>query len=227
MAEIKSLSAKLALIANEIGAIAKDGKNAQQGYAYIEYAQVAAKARELQAKHGVAIIPTVDSYTAMEVKNKYGGIGYHYLIKMIFTVINAEDPEDKIVSNWIGEATDYGDKGINKAITSGVKYFIMRLYNISEKGEQEADAVTPEPNVWPKQKKQNMESVSAQKPKINWDKVNEIRDKVASITTVDELESYWRNVRDSLSETDKRAVLRHFEDRKKKIAPPEDPDYVE
>lgn len=182
-----SLSAKIATIANEIGAIAKDGRNDQQGYAFIEYAQVAARARELQAKYGVTIVPTVESYECNEVKNKYGNIGYHYLIKMKFTVINADDENDNIITDWVGEATDYGDKGINKAITSSVKYFIMRLYNISEKGEQEADKTTPEPPVAPRKNQQP-------KPKIDQAFLCKVRGKLPTINTDEELDVYWKEL---------------------------------
>lgn len=188
MAEIKSLSARIAAISNEIGAIAKDGRNSQQGYAFIEYAQVAARARELQAKHGVAIVPTVESYECTEVRNKFGSIGYHYLLDMSFTVINTDDPEDKMTVKWISEATDYGDKGINKAITSGVKYFIMRLYNISEKGEREADQDTPPPAVDPKPKAPN-------KPKIDQGFLCKVRGALPLINTEAELEEYWKKLK--------------------------------
>jgi len=66
---------------------------------------------------------------------------------MKFTIINGEDTKDREEYSWLGEATDFGDKGINKAETSGVKYFIMRLFNISEKGEADADAFSPEMTV--------------------------------------------------------------------------------
>ena len=62
---------------------------------------------------------------------------------MSFTLINGDCPEDQEVATWAGEASDYGDKGINKAETAGTKYFLMRLFNISEKGDEDADAQTP------------------------------------------------------------------------------------
>lgn len=200
-----SLSAKIATIANEIGAITKDGRNTQQGYAFIEYAQVAAKARELQAKYGVTIVPTVESYERDEIKNKYGNIGYHYLLKMSFTVINADDENDKIITNWVGEATDYGDKGVNKAITSSVKYFIMRLYNISEKGEQEADKMTPEPAVAPKNK-----------PKIDQAFLAKVRAKLPTISTDEDLNAYWKEL--NLNKQYQSYLLPSFKKRRGEIA---------
>ena len=145
--EKMSLAAKLARIGKEIGAIKKDGRNTQQNYDYIEYGVVAGKIRELFDTYGIIIKPEVLDYECDEVENKYGNKGYHYVLKMHFTLINADDKEDIQKANWLGEAIDYGDKGINKAETSGVKYFLMRLFNVSEKGEKEADAASPEPIV--------------------------------------------------------------------------------
>lgn len=142
-AKIQSLASKLAAIGNEIGKIDKTGRNQQQNYTYIEYGVVAGRIRELFDKYKVIIIPNVDNIQQDEITNKYGGKGYHYILQMSFTLINGDCPEDQEVATWAGEASDYGDKGINKAETAGTKYFLMRLFNISEKGDEDADAQTP------------------------------------------------------------------------------------
>lgn len=139
-----SLASKLAAIGKEIGAVDKSGKNTQQNYNYIEYGVVAGRIRELFDKHHVIIIPNVDNIQQDEITNKYGGKGYHYILQMTFTLINGDDLEDREDATWAGEASDYGDKGINKAETAGTKYFLMRLFNVSEKGEEEADSKSPE-----------------------------------------------------------------------------------
>lgn len=139
-----SLAGKLARIGKEIGVVKKEGRNDQQKYDFIEYSAVAGKIRELFDEYGLIIKPEVIDYEKDEVENKYGSKGYHYILKMKLTIINADDKEDVQEANWLGEAIDYGDKGINKAETSGVKYFLMRLFNISEKGEKEADSENPE-----------------------------------------------------------------------------------
>lgn len=140
-----TLASKLAAIGKEIGAVDKSGKNTQQNYNYIEYGVVAGRIRELFDKYHIVIVPSVENVNQDEVTNKFGGKGYHYLLEMSFTIVNGDDTEDKMVSKWIGEATDYGDKGINKAETAGTKYFLMRLFNVSEKGEVEADSESPAP----------------------------------------------------------------------------------
>jgi len=135
MSEVQSLASKLAAIGKEIGAVDKSGKNAQQHYDYIEYGVVAGKIRELFDKYHIIIVPNVDSVSTDEIKSKYDTTGYHYVLTMTFTIINGDDKEDREIASWCGEASDFGDKGINKAETAGTKYFLMRLFNISEKGD--------------------------------------------------------------------------------------------
>ena len=133
--EPMSLASKLASIGKEIGAVDKSGKNQQQNYNYIEYGVVAGRIRELFDKYHIIIIPSVDSFSTDQSENKYGNKGYHFVLTMTFELINGDDKEDREVASWTGEASDFGDKGINKAETAGTKYFLMRLFNISEKGD--------------------------------------------------------------------------------------------
>lgn len=138
-----TLAAKLAKIGQAVGAIEKSGVNQQQRYNFIPYSEVAARTREQLAKNNVAIVPMVTEVERDEVRTRNGSVGYHYILKMEFTITDG-DSDSRIVSEWFGESTDYGDKGINKAITSGTKYFLMRLFNVSEAESEDADATTPE-----------------------------------------------------------------------------------
>ena len=140
MSSNKTLTARIAAISKDLGAIAKTGHNKEQNFDFIEYASVSGKMRELLDKHGVAIYPEVKEIISVAtITSKFGKQGYHYVLKMSFKICNADDSKDYEIRDWIGESTDYGDKGINKAETSGVKYFYMRLFNISEKGDADND----------------------------------------------------------------------------------------
>lgn len=134
-----TLAAKLAKIGQAVGAIEKSGRNQDQKYNFIPYAEVAARIREQLAQNSVAIIPSVRNVECQEVRSTRGGVGYHYTLAMHFTIADGES-DDKIEADWTGEATDYGDKGVNKAITAGTKYFLMRLFNVSESEAEDADA---------------------------------------------------------------------------------------
>lgn len=220
----KTLARKIADISAALGAIAKDGINKEQKYAFIEYAAVAGKLRTIQAEHGVAVFPHVEDYTMNEVRSKFGAIGYHYVLKMKFKVVNADDMNDFIEQSWLGEATDYGDKGINKAETSATKYFYMRLYNISEKGEAEADNNTPEQfaedykdSKANKRSPQTKPSQAAQKPepKVNYQLLHNVRGKLPTLDTVIQLEKYRQHLK--LDDLHWQLLKKDFAKRKKEI----------
>jgi len=140
-----NLYQKIAKITGEVGLIKKGGTNKEQGYAFIEYAAVAGELRGLFAKYGVVIVPRMQQMskqTRHEVVSKYGAKGTHALIDFYFNVVNADKPDDRFTVVWTGEALDYGDKATNKAATGALKYYLMRQFNISEKGE-DADADSP------------------------------------------------------------------------------------
>jgi len=138
--DVRSLNIyqKLSAIMGEIGVVEKGGKNTEQNYAFIEYAAVAGKLRALFSEYGVLIVPRMpkaSEHVREEITTKYGSKGVAILIDFTFEIINADKPDDKFEVTWTGEAADYGDKGTNKAATSALKYYLMRQFNISEKGE--------------------------------------------------------------------------------------------
>lgn len=138
--DVRSLNIyqKLSAIMGDIGVVEKGGKNTEQNYAFIEYAAVAGKLRALFSEYGVMVIPRMPKsadHIREEITTKYGNKGVAILIDFTFEIINADKPDDKFEVTWTGEAADYGDKGTNKAATSALKYYLMRQFNISEKGE--------------------------------------------------------------------------------------------
>lgn len=145
--KVESLTAKIAHISAKVGKIAKSGTSGGYGesFNYIEYGVVAGKLRDLLDEYKVIIYPEIKSYDCQEITSAKGKAGYHYLLSMHYTISNGENLEDKMECDWLGEATDYGDKGVNKAITAATKYFIMRLLQVSEKGDEDPDSETPEP----------------------------------------------------------------------------------
>lgn len=202
-----SLATKLALIGKELGATAKAGKNAEQGYKFIEYAAVSGKMRDLLANHHIVVVPAVVDYEKDTVSTARGTTGFHYVVQMRFTAINGDDPDDRIEATWLGESTDYGDKGINKAETSGTKYFYMRLLNISEKSDEDADKTTPEEAV--------SANTSRSKSRLDFDTV---RMQVNAIDDLKSLTEFYRGLPlGTLNEKQKAVIDRIFGDRRKEL----------
>jgi hypothetical protein len=140
-----NLYQKLSAITGEIGNIAKGGTNKEQGYSFIEYAAVAGALRTLFAKYHVVCLPTMGERKAEVYTTQYGKRAIQTTIEFKFTLINSDKPEEREVGEWVGEASDTGDKGTNKAATAALKYYLMRTFQVSEKGDEDPDATTPEP----------------------------------------------------------------------------------
>lgn len=141
MSKDLNLYQKLLAITEEIGKIEKTGKNSMQGYSFIEQAKIVAELRPLLKKHGVFIIPESVSRTIERFENKKGTITVHSNVKSRYTVVNADNPEERFVSEWDGgEALDTSDKATNKATTASHKYYLMKLFNISDKEDGDADS---------------------------------------------------------------------------------------
>lgn len=139
-----NLYQRLLAITQEIGKIDKTGRNSQQGYTFIEQAQVVAEVRAQLAKHGVMIIPETISRTIDRFENAKGTTMFHANVVSRYTLINVDNPEERMVCEWdAGEALDSSDKATNKATTASNKYFLMKLFNISDKDDP--DSESPEP----------------------------------------------------------------------------------
>lgn len=146
----KNLYQKLLAITEEIGTVAKGGRNTQQGYAFIEAAQISAEVRVQLAKHGVMIIPETTSKTIDQFTNAKGTTMFHANVVSRFTLVNADNPDERMVCEWDGgEALDTSDKATNKAITASNKYFLMKLFNISDKEDPDTETHVVEQQVHP------------------------------------------------------------------------------
>lgn len=141
MASSLNLYQKLLKITAEVGKQAKTGRNQMQGYAFIEQSQVVAALRPLLEQYGVFIIPETINRNIDRFTNAKGGISVHANLQMRFTVVNADNPEERFVCEWdAAEAIDTSDKATNKAATAGDKYFKMKLFNISDKDDADSDS---------------------------------------------------------------------------------------
>lgn len=152
-----NLYKRLLSITEEIGKIEKTGNNTAQGYKFIEQARVVAEVRVQLAKHGVMIIPetvsrTIERHTTTKTgyqgKPDYEQASYHANVVSRYTLINIDNPEDKIVCEWdAGEALDTSDKATNKAVTASQKSYLMKLFNISD--QDDPDGGSPDVPVEP------------------------------------------------------------------------------
>jgi hypothetical protein len=134
-----NLYQKLAKVMADVGSVEKTGHNAFHKYAFIEQGVLMAKLRPLLAEAGIVILPEITSV-------QYRKEGTVAQCAMAFTLVNADNPEERIGPlAWAAEGEDKGDKAVNKAGTSGHKYFLLKLFLVSDKDDPDAETTTEAP----------------------------------------------------------------------------------
>lgn len=129
--------------------ISKDQKNTQQGWKFRGIDDVLNALSGVLAENKALIIPDVIDKQKLDSPK-----GSHWLVTVNWMMI--DEYGDSLVSRHCGEAIDYGDKGLNKAITSSYKYFLFSALCIPLIGQEfgDADQESPgEEEVKPKQRK--------------------------------------------------------------------------
>lgn len=135
----ETLASKIAKASIEVGSLAADKRNKEQNYDYLSADQILQKAGDALSRNGVVIIPSI---TSTEIKATERQGKPPRLDAQVSFLMTVTDGTEKHESDWVGFGTDYStpDKAVYKAITSGHKYFEMKLLNIgigNEDGEHE------------------------------------------------------------------------------------------
>ena len=139
---VKTLAEKIAAARAKIGSLKPDKQNLEQNYKYISADKILERGGDVLAEMGIAIIPSVieAGLTTVERVGKSSRIDAVLKMQMMIT----DGGQKEYVAYWTGCGSDYAapDKAIYKAITSGHKYFLMKLLNIgvgNEDGEHETE----------------------------------------------------------------------------------------
>ncbi len=123
--------------------ISKDGKNQQQGFAFRGIDQVFNTLAPVLVKHGLVILPRVQSRSVIERQTKSGGALFYTVLEVEYDFVCAEDGSKHTV-RVVGEAMDSGDKSSNKAMSAAYKYACFQAFCIPTEGDNDADATTHE-----------------------------------------------------------------------------------
>jgi hypothetical protein len=129
-------------VMRDVGAIAKDRKNATQGYSFRGIDDVYAALHDLLAKHGVFTIPEVISDRSEERTTKSGSALIYRILKIRYTFC-AEDGSC-LASTVIGEGMDSGDKASNKAMSVAHKYALLQVFCIPTEDAKDPEMDSPE-----------------------------------------------------------------------------------
>ncbi len=127
---------KINLVKSQVHFVKKANLNDKLGYNAVSSSMVLAPLAKSLVDVGLILISEcTDMQTvAFPVKTKYGeSTHYKASITMVYTWVNIDKPEEKIVCNWRCEGvnTSAFDKAVGAAYTYSEKYFMLKFFNIA------------------------------------------------------------------------------------------------
>lgn len=128
-----NIAGRLVAIATSVGRVEKKGFNAFHKYAFVREADLVDAVRPLLAEHSLWLRQTVTSHEYRDDLT---------IITMDFTWVATDTGETMGPDTFIGYGSDKGDKGVYKALTGTLKYFLMKTFLVSTGDDPEADENT-------------------------------------------------------------------------------------
>lgn len=138
MADKMNIFESINKVMDEIGAIGKNTKNAQQGFMYRGIDAVMNALNPALVKYKVFVVPEVLEQTREERTNAKGTTLLYSIIKVKYTFY-AEDGSS-VSAVVIGEGMDSGDKATNKAMSIAFKYACFQVFCIPTEEMVDPDA---------------------------------------------------------------------------------------
>jgi hypothetical protein len=127
-----ALYSKIAKVMGALERIEKGGHNSFHGYDYATAPDVADAVRRQLSEHGIAHFASIRHFEKEDTGRKTkGGITiWRYFVTFDYTFACSETGES-VTWQWVAQAEDESDKGINKAATVGQKHFLLRTFVLS------------------------------------------------------------------------------------------------
>lgn len=136
-----SIATKLAEIYGEISAMRREGKNSFHDYTYFTEDQLTATLRPKLASRNLVVLPNVTSVETKEITNSKGKPEQLTTVRMTHTIVDG-DTGEQLECSSVGQGADPMDKGVYKALTGAMKYFLQKLFFITDQTDPEADQAT-------------------------------------------------------------------------------------
>jgi len=140
--ELLSIYPALINIQRDIDAIPKDNENKQQGFNFRGIDDFYNALHPIFAAHGVLTIPTVLETTFPEKwLNAKGNAVFCARVRVQYDFTAADGSKAPAIG--VGEAYDFGDKALNKAMSMAHKYVLAQMFQIPT-AQPDGDAYTYE-----------------------------------------------------------------------------------
>jgi len=187
-----SLFAKLARVMGKLKKLPKTGYNTHFKYKFVTDGDVSDAVRAALASEGVAFFASLQLLEQEAKKTR---------AQFIFTFADGETGATWSC-NWTGEAIDTQDKGIAKAATSALKYFLLKTFVLSSgdptddndnapssSGQPATKGETEDPNQDPEPSTENgltAEQIIAKNKALLIKRINELNGRLATPNDIDE-----------------------------------------
>lgn len=198
---VANISKKIIAVMRDVGYVQKAGHNDFQNYKYATEADAIAALRPIMIKHGLCMIPSVESVEQDEWGNT--NVLMHYRIL---------DEEGNFLSfRAAGSGNDknskgVGDKGIYKALTGASKYALLKTFMMETGDDPEVPSQQekeskpePKPEVKPKAEIVDESDLSDAREAF----VMMIKECAETCTTQEELQELWVGNKGELDKTKK------------------------
>ncbi|MGF9893337.1 ERF family protein [Priestia megaterium] len=130
----KNIYAKMLEVMSKVERVKKNGYNSFHKYEYVTESDLTEAIRPILVECGLAFFSTM-----LDQERE----GEFTKVKMEFSLIDVDSGES-LKSIYYSEGTDKTDKGIPKAVTSCVKYFLMKTFLIPTGDDPEGDTSVDE-----------------------------------------------------------------------------------
>lgn len=137
----KNVYQRIHSVMNEVGTVAKNGRNDFQKYDYAREADFIHALRPLLEKHGLVITPSM-SMPYIQGPDEKGT--FIATAVVTFTITNVDNPSDQVVTTVLGQGSDKGDKAVYKLMTGAKKYFAALTFMIATGDDPENEGPNPD-----------------------------------------------------------------------------------
>lgn len=146
--------------------IQKSEKRVNNQYRFVSHDHVTKIMHKHFVDHGIVMIPSVESYTAVQIAIKAKGEmreSTRTEATIIVRFVNIDDPNDFVQAKYVGFGIDDSDKGIGKAMSYACKYAMLKVFCLE----------TGEADVEDDQETRQVSVIKPGKPPVDWECISD------------------------------------------------------
>lgn len=129
---------KLAAIMAKIDRVPKNGFNSFHKYKFVQEADLSEYVRQFFVEEGLVLVMGAKAQNLTPIGDKGDMLT---TLEMEITIADTETGES-ITVPWQGQGADKGDKGLYKAMTGGVKFWLLKTFLVPSGEDPEGDEET-------------------------------------------------------------------------------------